>query len=109
MALEDEFAEEGCFTTGSGLPTLTVATEGEEIMIPWIALRHAVRRKQGIQIHFQGWRVGIVGEKLDELWTELQQQSVRTLCRSSSAQVGGCRIRSVEVSVSGAEGHEANC
>lgn len=97
MALKDEFAEEGCFTTEQGAFTLTIEDRSQQIMIPWISFRHAVWKEKAIELHFNGWRVDILGERLGELWKELQQQNVLTICKSVDTQAVGCVICSLEV------------
>lgn len=79
MKLRDELTEEEPFVLEPGTATVTFCEETREVMIPWHSFRHATREAEKIWLFFQGWLVELEGESLDDLWAELQLQSVRTI------------------------------
>ena len=97
MALRDELIEEQCFTVEPGSATLTIETEAEQMMLPWLSFQNALWTDEKIQIHFSGWRVDILGKSLEELWEALQQQSVQVLRKLPAKNGDSCLIHSLSV------------
>ncbi len=86
MKLRDELTEEDAFVLEPGTATVTFCDERREVMIPWHSFRHAVREAEKIRLIFQGWLIELEGEELDDLWDELQLQSVRAITGQTSDQ-----------------------
>lgn len=97
MALKDDFDEEACFTTKPGAPTLTIEEGEKQVMVPWINFHHAIWQGERIELHFQDWRVDVLGNDLEDLWNEVQRQRVLTICKSKETQSSGCFVRYLAV------------
>ncbi len=93
MRLKDEFEIRECFEIEPGCPTLTIAQQVKETMLPWNRFTTGEFARDKVSLYFTGKIVvSIRGNHLEEIWRAAQMHDLRSVRASQDSDNGKCRV-----------------